>query len=114
MKIKNVTDSAIIFDNGNMITYNHIQECCEDNYADFSILDENNINYSFDFNEDLSFKLIDGSGFMFGSADEHNNMHWIFIPCYSCQNGYYTSEIDIYYSSNKRVLNLSCELHIAY
>lgn len=103
MKIKQVTDEAIIFDNGNSITFDHEQDCCEYNYADFSILNENVVNYNYDFKENLKFRAVEGMGFKFGSDGR-----WIFIPCYSEQNGYYTEEIDIYYNG-KRVLNFNAE-----
>lgn len=103
MKIKQVTDEAIIFDNGNTITFDHEQDCCEYNYADFSILNENVVNYNYDFKENLKFRAVEGMGFKFGSDGR-----WIFIPCYSEQNGYYTEEIDIYYNG-KRVLNFNAE-----
>ena len=103
MKIKQVTDEAIIFDNGNSITFDHEQDCCEDNYADFSILNENVVNYDYNFKENLKFRAVEGMGFKFGSDGR-----WIFIPCYSEQNGYYTEEIDIYYNG-KRVLNFNAE-----
>ena len=54
MKIEKVTRDAIIFDNGNTISYDHDQDCCELNYADFSILDKNTINY--DFNKHCAYK----------------------------------------------------------
>ena len=103
MKIKTVTDEAIIFDNGNKITYDHDQDCCEWNYADFSILNPNVINYDYDFNENLEFKAVDGQGFCFGAEE-----HWIFIPCYSEQNGYYSDDIDIYYN-DELVLYTICK-----
>lgn len=103
MKIRQVTDEAIIFDNGNTITFDHEQDCCEYNYADFSILNENVVNYNYNFKENLKFRAVEGMGFKFGSDGR-----WIFIPCYSEQNGYYTEEIDIYYNG-KRVLNFNAE-----
>lgn len=103
MKIQQVTDEAIIFDNGNSITFDHEQDCCEYNYADFSILNENVVNYNYDFKENLKFRAVEGMGFKFGSDGR-----WIFIPCYSEQNGYYTEEIDIYYNG-KQVLNFNAE-----
>lgn len=108
MKIKEVTDECILFDNGNKIHFDHRYDCCEYNYADFSILDEHHINYRVDFSEDLTFKFVDGVGFMFGSKDKWENDRWIFIPCYSDQNGYYTDEIDIYYNDTK-VLSGNCQ-----
>lgn len=96
MRIKQVTDEKILFDNGNEIFFNHRRDCCEINYADFCNLNENNINYNYNFDENLSFESVDELGFKFGS-----NGRWIFIPCYSEQNGYYTTEIDIYYKKEK-------------
>ena len=96
MRIRKVTEEAIIFDNGNKITYDHNPDCCEWNYADFSILTPNTINYNHDFDEDLQFKSVKGAGFKFGSCG-----HWIF----SVQNGYYSDDIDIYYPNEDHVLN---------
>lgn len=31
----------------------------------------------------------------------------VFVPCYSEQNGYYSSDVDIYYN-DKKVLNVDC------
>ena len=115
MKIKEVTEEAITFDNGNYITYYHCQDCCERNYADFESLTPNNVNYDFDFEEDLEFAFVDGVGFMFGSDDDYGNMHWILIPCYSEQNGYYTTTINIHYNTSegkKLVAHGCCEEHI--
>lgn len=103
MKISKVTEKAIVFDNGNEITYDHNPDCCEWNYADFSILIPQTINYNYNFNENLIFKSVEGAGFKFGSEG-----HWIFIPCYSEQNGYYSSDIDIYYN-DKKVLSFEAE-----
>ena len=94
MKISRVTDEAIIFDNGKQITFDHPQDCCEWNYADFSILTPNVIFYDYNFSTKLEFEEVDELGFKFGSDG-----HWIFIPCYSEQNGYYTTEIDIYFGT---------------
>jgi len=79
------------------------EDCCECNYADFSILNPNVINYDYDFNEELEFVAVDELGFKFGSDG-----HWIFIPCYSEQNGYYTTKINIYYN-NKIVLSFDAK-----
>lgn len=91
MRISKVTSNAIIFDNGNEITFDHLQGCCEQNYADFNQIEEMAFNY--DFNEDLQFESVKRAGFRFG---DRNMM--FFIPCYSEQNGYYSSDIQIYYN----------------
>lgn len=117
MKIKEVTDTAIIFDNGNKITYDHDAECCENNWADFSVLNPNVLNYDYDFNEKLEFRIVDGLGFLFGCIEKTQNPeflwfeeieHFIFIPCYSDQNGYYSDSISIYYNGECVIAEGSC------
>lgn len=106
MKIKNITDEFIEFDNGKMITFDHDQDCCEWNYANFKQIDDigrNNI-----FNEPLIFEAVDGYGFRFGNTDA-----MFFIPCYSEQNGYYSDEIEIYYDG-KLVLRFDAEEKLDY
>jgi len=101
MKIKKITEESILFDNGDKITYDHDQDCCEYNYADFAQMDDFAKDY--DFKEPLQFEKVDGAGFRFGDPD-----FMVFVPCYSSQNGYYTTELDIYLNGNK-VLNLFCK-----
>ena len=91
MKIKTIDEECITFDNGNTITYDHRQDCCEWNYADFAQLDD--IARDYDFNEDLQFQPLECEGFRFGDSRQ-----MFFVPCYSEQNGYYTAELDIYYN----------------
>ncbi len=102
MKILEVTDLRITFDNGSEITFDHVQDFCEYNYAAFKQIEERALEIEFD--ENLIFEETDGYGFRFGSKETE----MFFIPCYSEQNGYYSSDIDIFYN-NKKVLNLECE-----
>ena len=102
MKILEVTDLRITFDNGSEITFDHVPDCCEYNYAAFKQIEERALEIEFD--EKLIFEAVEGCGFRFGS--ERTEM--FFIPCYSDQNGYYSSDIDILYN-NKKVLNFECE-----
>ena len=98
MKITKVTEDEILFDNGKDISYNHAQECCEHNYADFEQLDD--LARDYDFDENLMFEEVEGCGFRFGDKRQ-----MFFVPCYSEQNGYYSSDVDIYYGG-KRVLTV--------
>lgn len=102
MKIKEITEDYILFDNGNKITYDHEQDCCENNYADFGQLDDLALDEEFD--ENLEFEAVEESGFRFGN--QPNKMY--FVPCYSCQNGYDTDELGIYYK-NEIECHFSCE-----
>lgn len=103
MKIKEVTRKHILFDNGYEITYAHEQDCCESNYADFEQLDD--IARDTIFDENLTFEEVKGNGFRFGN----NNGKMFFVPCYSDQNGYYSSEVEIFLNG-KSVLYVGCEL----
>lgn len=103
MKIKEISENFILFDNGNMIACSHEQDCCEHNYADFEQLDDIARNY--DYKENLIFEEVEDAGFRFGDRPER----MFFVPCYSIQDGYYSSDIDVYYN-HEMVLNSSCEM----
>ena len=94
MKISKVTVEEIIFDNGNKITFDHCPDCCEYNYADFEQIEDMALDYEFD--ENLIFEAVEDAGFRFGDKGM-----MFFIPCYSKQSGYYSSDIQIYYNQRK-------------
>ena len=104
MRIKEITNEYIAFDDGSLMTYHHYQDCCEYNYADFSYIREEPGIYIFDFDKDLIFEPVDGSGFRFGSGK-----FMVFVPCYSDQNGYYSSDIDIYFRGEPVLSSLDCK-----
>ena len=101
MKIKRITDEYILFDNGSKITFDHEQDCCEYNYADFTQLEDTGVELE-EFKEPLTFESLD-NGFRFG-----NKGKMYYVPCYSSQNGYYTCAVDIYYNG-KCVFNTDGE-----
>jgi len=102
MKIRNITEERINFNNGMMITYDHTQDCCETNYADFFQLE--NLAFNIEFDEELIFEKVDGVGFRFGSK----GTPMFFVPCYSYQNGYYSEDVDIYFNG-KHVVKVDGE-----
>ena len=105
MKIVRVASEGILFTNGKMIYSNHEPECCEVNYADLEQLEVSG--YEVEFDEDsMVFEKLDDYGFRFGSV----NTPMFFIPCYSDQNGYYDSTVDIWYDGRK-VLIADSEIH---
>lgn len=100
MKIKSIYDNSIIFDNGYELEAFHDQECCEDVYADFSVLPTYNVSNitgktinirEINFEETLNklVKGIEGQGFNLISKIGEN----FFVPCYNEQNGYYSSDL---------------------
>ena len=107
MKIKDINSERILFDNGSTITFCYCRVCFENNYADFEQLEESALTYDFD--EDLVFDAVDGVGFRFGNEDGM----MFFVPCYSEQNGYYSSDVEINYNG-KQVIELKCEKVIVY
>ena len=105
MKITEITEERLYFDNGAYLSYDHYQDCCEWNYADFKQIEEEA--YNFDFPEDLDFEVVEGVGFRFGKK----GVRMFFIPCYSVQSGYYSTEISIIYKHPliESVFSLNCE-----
>lgn len=95
LKIVEVNDEHILFDNGYEIVYDHEQDCCEDNYADFKQIED--IAFDYTFKGKLRFEKVEQAGFRFGDS-----RRMFFIPCYSDQNGYYTTEVEIYLKSWNR------------
>lgn len=85
-----VSRVALTFSDGSEITFDHDQDCCECNYADFEQVEDM---VGTVYKGDMKFESCEW-GFRFGTAP--GNM--TFVPCYSEQNGYYTSEVDIYYN----------------
>lgn len=102
-KISDVDSFGIHFEDGSVLTYEHYQDCCEHNYADFEQIDDIALNTVFD-TEALVFEHVPGSGFRFGNAGK-----MFFVPCYSEQNGYYTDEITLIFN-DKEIFVVECEL----
>lgn len=90
-KIINIEENCIEFSDGTVIHCDHKEEGCEYNYADFPQLDDLARNYNFD-TSSLRFEAVEDSGFRFGDSP----FKMFFVPCYSCQSGYYSSDIDVY------------------
>ena len=102
-KIIKTEENLIEFADGTKITCDHCPDCCEHNYADCGQIDD--LARGYDFNTaELKIEAVDGSGFRFG--DNPNRM--FFVPCYSSQNGYYSSDLDVYINGEHWV-NLECE-----
>ncbi len=116
MKIKEIKEGKIIFDNGYILEYYHDQDCCEYVYADFDILETYNVSIKtgknikikeIDFREKLS-ELIEGiEGMGFNIISKIGEK--FFVPCYNEQNGYYSNELELilYKQGNKETLNIT-------
>lgn len=83
-------DVGVVFDNGSYLYDYHDQECCEDNYAGWSQLEESALNHDFD---EETFEIIPNDyGFRFGDKSRT-----FYVPCYSEQNGCYSDDVNIMY-----------------
>lgn len=102
MKIKSIFDEKIVFDNGYELSYYHVQDCCENVYADFKILKTYNLStttgkiidiYNIDFNENIEnlIECVKEQGFNMVSKIGEK----FFIPCYNEQNGYYNDKLEL-------------------
>ena len=102
MKIKEIKQDKIIFDNGYVLEYYHDQDCCERVYAEFEAI--KNYNVSTKTGKMINLKeiefceifdeLIEGikkMGFNLVSKIGEK----FFVPCYNEQYGYYSSDLTL-------------------
>lgn len=86
MRIKQIYDDKVEFDDGTVVSAYHSQDCCESVWADFhSLVGQPRIDYV-DFPEDLDIEVVPDFGF---------RMNKYFVPCYNQQNGYYSSSLSL-------------------
>lgn len=80
---------GILFSDGTMLVDKHEQDCCEWVYADWSAgAGEGGLSYV-DFSN-FTVELVESGGIRIG-----NGIQMFFVPCYNCQNGYYSDCLDI-------------------
>lgn len=107
MKIVEIGDEFLRFDNGICMTSEHYRDCCEWHWADFSVMKGYNLNtvtgqeidirdVEFDENIKNNIQLIKDEGFNLIAKDGSK----YFVPCYADNNGYYNSELTLSISGN--------------
>lgn len=100
IKVVRAEQEYLEFSDGTTITSQHDADCCEYNYADFTAIDD--LAREWEFEHPILFEESD-YGFRFGNKDK-----MVFVPCYSCQNGYYSYSVDIYYNGKPVFERLEC------
>lgn len=100
IKIVRAEQEYLEFSDGTTITSQHVPDCCEYNYADFSQIDD--LAKEWEFEHPILFEESD-YGFRFGNKDK-----MVFVPCYSIQNGYYSYGVDIYYKEEPVFEGILC------
>jgi hypothetical protein len=118
MKIKEI-DDEILFDNGHRIYYHHDQDCCENVYADFKVLNDYNLSTKtgktinikdIDFPDDIdkNIEYIEEMGFNIISKIGEK----FFIPCYNSQNGYYGSDLELIILKGKEKIEINISAYV--
>lgn len=98
-KIKSVDSSTIRFEDGSYLEHDHDASCCECNYADFDCVKDSIL-------LDRIFDVI-----VLEEGDCGVLLNGYLINCYSEQNGWYSSSVDITYknSNGEQILFLQVE-----
>lgn len=113
MKIKEIQDDILMFDNSVQITSYHNQDCCESHWADFSVVSGYNINpvtgksidihdIEFDDNVQNIIQLVEEIGFNLVALDGSKYL----VPCYGSNNGYYSTDLELRISGNGLNFNI--------
>lgn len=107
VKYESVT---IYFEEGD-VTFNtyHQQDCCEEVYGDFSIVQYHKEKLVGKILVKIEVKAIEGMGFLLCFTFDWEVTEKIFIPCYNSQNGYYSDDLSLIISegSSKIEINIS-------
>ena len=118
MRIRKITETEIIFDNGNALSYYHEQDCCESVYADFEniqVLTKLGANCicssELEFNEDLLNYIELQKDVGFTITDTHGIK--LLVSCYNRQNGYYSSELSLVYKGKIKDRQFKTEMDIS-
>jgi hypothetical protein len=104
-KIITAEENLLKFSDGTTIQGIHYPDCCEDNYAKFDDLDDIAMATDFD-TKSLVIEVVEGSGIRIGNQPSK----MFFVPCYSDQNGYYSSDLDIYINGIEWAHIEDCEM----
>lgn len=106
MKIVEISESGITFDNGCTLSDYHEQDCCEDVYADFENmqvmgLQPENFVWAreLDFFEDVLKSIVPIEGLGFYLVTKQGIC--ILVSCYDIQNGYYSSDLSLRYKDQE-------------
>lgn len=96
MKIKDIKEEEIIFEDGSKLYSYHESDCCEYHWLDFSnIIKEDWKDLEFDLSNDNFFKKVEDYGIELIPI----NNHPLRIPGYGSNNGYYSSNLSLCFES---------------
>jgi len=99
VKISKVDDEGIIFTDGSQLGSYHDQDCCEHVYANWEDIKGETPDIWF---MGFSIEGVSGSGLNILLYPNTLNKYIyirLFVPCYNHQNGYYSSNLALIYTS---------------
>ena len=113
MKIIEINDESLKFDNGTYMYSEHYQNCCESHWADFSVMNGYNLNSvtgkqidikNVDFAENIEdyIQLVPDMGFNLIARDGSK----YFVPCYASNNGYYSSDLTLRITLDEKSIDI--------
>ena len=99
LRVIKLEDEGITFDNGVQLSSNHDQDCCEQHYLSFTDLVLADFDgLQFDLTKDTFFKRVLGYGIELIPI----NWHPVRVAGYGSNNGYYSSELTLVLTDEKR------------
>lgn len=99
MKVIELGEESIIFDDGTKLFSNHISGCCESHYLSFKYIElEDFDGLEFDLSNDSFFERVDG----FGIRLIAKNGQKISVPGYGHNNGYYSHELTLIIKNHQK------------
>lgn len=113
MKIIQLEEDKITFDNGHVLLFNHNQDCCENVYADcINIQALSHVNaplYESEFDEIIKYEIVQEIGIQ---LINQSGMKYL-ISCYNRQNGYYYygDQLEMFLLTSEQFLNFQPYLY---
>lgn len=100
---------TIIFGEENIkLSYYHSQDCCENVYADFEVINDYKCRIIGRIFDNFIIKGIEGMGFLLCFEREYaDSKEKVFIPCYNEQNGYYSDDLQLIIKKNNNEIKIN-------
>ena len=100
LKVVNIGEESIEFDNGLVLCSSHEPECCEFHWLSFENLSMDDFEgLEFDLSNDNFFERVDGYGIRLIPT----NGHPVSVAGYGSNNGYYSDQLDLELTRNGKV-----------
>lgn len=104
MRITEIGDESLTFDNGCVLMSVHEQDCCEWHWLDFSVMKTYNVStvtgktidiyqQEFDFTNGVPFDRVEDLGILLYDSEGNKYL----IPGHGSNNGYYSTDIELVY-----------------